>query len=146
MQPRSIKLFTILFFLSNAVALAGEYAFFDRYVSDMMFDPETEFPIESEELLTTIMLGAYAVFIGLSLLLWYSITEKRSKIGKWSYVVLTVVSVLSYLFPDQTYVFDETLVFGLATTIMVASAGVLFRTDAKKWFDRVEDIDPEVFS
>ena len=146
MQPRSIKLFTILFVLANAVAIAGDFAFWDRHLTIDVSDSDAEIPIETEVLMTNLLLGLFAAVYGVMLLLWYLITQKRSQIAKWVLVAVTALIAVAMWIPTDEFRVDEVLVYGTANLLQILAVAMLFRADAKKWFDRIGDVDPEAFS
>jgi uncharacterized membrane protein len=96
-----------------------------------------------------------AVIIGfgvcINLLLWYLIVRRRSLIAKWILIVVVAIGLpgLASLYSDvQLGIISPlmALVTVVIFAIQAAALAMLFKSDAKLWFDRTAANLGETFS
>jgi hypothetical protein len=137
MQPKSIQRFDIFYLGSLAVYIAGFFLGYDDTVAltrqqyaeaGLNLDPSMWIAI------------AFAIGLGISVLLWWLVSSRGSNIAKWILVVFLVLGVLVMLFAYSTGAAGPlTLATGLSllsTALSAVAIFYLFKPDAKEWLER----------
>jgi hypothetical protein len=144
MRPVSIIWFERLFLASIVLGLANSILVWEESMATITADPVLA------SLGATFLIVTMAISEGINLLLWYFIARRAANVAKWILVVLTLVSLAgtAMLLATATY---PTGLEGVVTTIVLGlylvSVGMLFRSDAREWFERKgRMLDPDIFS
>ena len=92
------------------------------------------------------MFGALGVSVAISLLLWFLISRKAITVAKWILTVFTVIGALMIPFSLEAMGLVS-IIFALVITAMqLAAIWMLFRPDAKVWFEHgPKGMDPGTF-
>lgn len=143
MRPVSIIWFERLFLASIVLELVNSILIWEESMAMIAADPILS-PRGAIYLVLTM-----AISSGINLLLWYFIARRASNVAKWILVVLTVLglAVTAMLFATSDYPrgledVATTIIYGL----YLASIAMLFRSDAREWFERKgRMLDPDIF-
>lgn len=135
MRPKSIAQFEIVFWLWLAANLLGLVVAW----------PATAAEPQMRQVLTQMPWFPYAVIAIIVLLLgWlgFATARRASNIGRWLFVLVAIVSVALVL-PglaggNLPVALGDWLIVG-AAVLAVVGAVLLFRADAKAWFDGSDD-------
>ena len=138
MRPASIQMFDKLYLGSLVVGLINFVLFFDDMVA------MTQGDLAEIGMGSGFMIGVFVFGISISLLLWYFISRRASKVAKWILVVLTIWGLIGI---PATLALPtvQMLMSLLATALSLGSIYFLFTPDAKAWFDGDSTADPSVF-
>lgn len=143
MHPQSIAIFDRLFLGALALALLNSVLFYKTILAELNTDPAM-----AESGLGMVFLVAMMTFsFGISLLLWFFISRKASKISKWILVIFTLLgaAMLPATLPNTDML--EAALTLVITALQLAAIFFLFRSDARAWFDSRggKHMDPSVF-
>lgn len=141
--PRSITLFSLLFWAYIAAGLVTDIYFWDDTLFEIL-DGEVAGP-EDAFWAQALLAGGLAVVYAILILSWFFVAEKRSRIAKWFYVLLVGLLALGTVLGIEEYTTDEAIMYGLSAMLFVASACFLFTPEARHWFAGKMQIDPSVF-
>jgi uncharacterized membrane protein len=143
MRPASITMFDRLFLVSLALGALNTVLSYDTINAELESDPALA-ALGSAS--TGIMIFSLLFGMGISLLLWFFISRKASTVAKWILTVLTVIGTLMLPFSLGTGPLFMTIVAVIITVMQLVAVGMLFRGDAKAWFDnRGQSVDPATF-
>jgi len=138
-RPASIRWFERLVLLSIALGVVNTYLIWDEIMAQAAM---TEYG-------ASFVFTIQAITYGFVLLLLWFITWRRSRVGKWIYVVLSAVGLLDGVLQLGTILAREGIVVAIEAAqylIMVTGVWMLFRADTRPWFDKnYVGVDPEIF-
>jgi len=131
-QPPSIHTFEKFFWASLLAGVVNIMFNWDYVTATLLEDPGLNIPPDS---IGIILMVAVIFGLGINILLWFLITQKSSKVGKWVFAVFTAYGVISGI--AALFVAPQlTLILGTISTALSAGAlYMLFRPDALAWFD-----------
>lgn len=139
-RPASIVAFERLYLGSLLLYIVVTAVFWTRTRETMLTMPQMRANPDVAGIIGPIMIGSFAVTVGVALLFWWLVARKHSVAGKWLVVVTEAIGALFAIFALLRLVqgtADSTvgsalslLVAGLA----IAAAVMLFRPDARAWF------------
>ncbi len=132
-RPPSIILFEKVFFASIVISVITLALSWNRMVSTAV----AQRPGIAEAAPSVMLVGA-AIGIGIPILLWYFIARRASNVAKWIFVVLTAISIFSFVSSIANPMIPGTLmiVVGAVTTaLQVFAAWLLFKPDARAWLE-----------
>lgn len=138
-RPPSIATFERLYLAAIALSLLGWYADWSSLQAQLAADPRT---VRVGWMLPVMLVLSIAV----PLLLWFFTARRASVVAKWIVTMLAAVAVIRSLF-DLPVVLRGAMevasfAIGLATTIVsIAAAAMLFRADARGWFNQGEEVE-----
>lgn len=138
MRPNSIRMFDYLFLGSLALSVLNFLLSMGDAEAQLAADPATaQFGSEA-------LIGVFAFSMLISLLLWFFISRKASKIAKWILIVFTVIGLL--MLPASIGTLPPVaLVLTLAiAALQLAALFYLFKPDAKAYLAG-ETINRETF-
>jgi hypothetical protein len=141
--PRSMQLFTALFWLGTALSALAEFWFWDQTTTEL--SEEFELSAEMTLIHEGAMIAAFVAIFALNILLWFFTAEKRSRIAKWIYIVLAVAGSVSLAGLIDEYSLMQQLIYGGSALLGLASVLCLFQRDSRNWFARNGKVDPKVF-
>jgi uncharacterized membrane protein YeiB len=133
-RPKSIQRFDIFYLAALALGLVNTALSWNTTMATMQAEASTA------AIATPVMLGSLVIGFGISLLLWFFTSRKRSTIAKWILVVFFVLGVLSLLFTLMNGQFPGGLpgvLSVVATVLQAAAIFMLFQPDAVAWFKGV---------
>ncbi len=138
MRPQSIRMFDYLFLGSLALSVLNFLLSVGDAEAQFAADPA------AAQFGPGLLIGAFAVSMAISLLLWFLISRKASNIAKWILIVFTVIGLL--MLPASIGALPPVaLVLTLAiTALQLAALFYLFKPDAKAYLAG-ETNDPETF-
>jgi peptidoglycan/LPS O-acetylase OafA/YrhL len=128
-----------LYLAAIALSLLGWYADWSSLQAQLAADPRT---VRVGWMLPVMLVLSIAV----PLLLWFFTARRASVVAKWIVTMLAAVAVIRSLF-DLPVVLRGAMevasfAIGLATTIVsIAAAAMLFRADARGWFNQGEEVE-----
>lgn len=141
--PRSIRLFTMLFWASLTISIAADVFFWERTVAAIQAGQVGE-----EELTSStaqhLMIGL-AVIYALLVLTWFLTAEKRSRIAKWLYTLFAGMSAFGVAASLEDYNISQLALYGVGSLLMIASASLLFTPEVRDWFAGKVQIDTSTF-
>lgn len=132
MRPASITMFDRLFLGATALGIVNTVVSYDETMAQLKADPAV---VEMGMATAGIMFGALGISVAISLLLWFLISRKAVTVAKWILTVFTVIGTLMIPFSlgDMGPI---PMIFTLVITVMqLAAIWMLFRPDAKLWFE-----------
>ncbi|HYI64692.1 MAG TPA: hypothetical protein VEW71_07390 [Allosphingosinicella sp.] len=93
---------------------------------------------------------AFLIFASalLYLSLWYFIARRRSVLAKWIFmagVAANVLNRLPRLVRGELNPVALEVLSDIVLLLFIVAAWLLFRPDAKTWFEKREAVDPEIF-
>ncbi len=140
MKPHSIKLFD--YFYLGAIFL-GVLSFISGYGATKA-ELAAQGAANGVSVSPILVVVAYAIAVGVGLLAWYLVSQRRSTIAKWVIVIfflISLASVGSYLAGPMPL----SEIYGLLSLLCHAVAvSLLFRGDASRWLeDRDSPEEPE---
>lgn len=145
MRPASIALFEKLVYLSIALSAVAIVLGWDALGRMAQAQPGM-----SASLAQGVLIGAVIFGFAIPLLLVWFIARRASTVAKWIFVVLTAFSVYSFVAGLANPDLPKNLLFvfnAVTTALSVYAAWLLFRPDAKAWFDgsasTVNPVDPD---
>lgn len=138
MKPQSIKMFDYLFLGSLALGIVNFLLSLGDAQAQLAADPATA------GFGSGFLIGVFAFSILISLLLWYFISSRGSKIAKWILIIFTVIGLL--MLPGSLGTLPALpLILTLVITVMqLAAIFFLFKPDAKAYLEG-ETSDPDAF-
>ncbi|MXO91480.1 hypothetical protein [Pontixanthobacter aquaemixtae] len=138
MKPQSIKTFDFLYLGSLVLGVINFVVTRNETMAMLEADPATA------QLGSGFLYGAFAFGMGISLLLWFLISNVKSKVAMWIMIVLFVIGVL--MTPASLAGMSMLgTVFVIAVTVMqAASIFYLFRPDAKAYLSN-DPVDHDTF-
>ncbi len=143
MRPASITMFDRLYLGATALGIINTVVSYDETMAQLEADPAvTEMGMAT----AGFMFGALGVSVAISLLLWFLISRKAITVAKWILTVLTVIGTL--MIPlSLSEMGLVPMIFTLVITVMqLAAVWMLFRPDAKPWFEHgPKGMDPSTF-
>lgn len=138
-RPVSIDYFARAVVLGIGLGLLNTYLIWDEMaarIADLGFGPGFILGVQAT---------SYAVVL---LLLWF-IAHRRSNVARWIYVALAGFGILSGLAGlEETLALDRLLIAITAAQYLISLVTIvlLFRPDARLWFDRRRiPVDAEIF-
>ena len=141
MKPESIRKFDMFYLVSLAISALAFFLGYDAIVAQF----GAEGAARGFDFGPSIAIGAFAISMVISLLLWWLASPKRISIAKWIIVLLFVLGLVGLpgTFADGLTTLE--IVGLLATIAQAAAIWYLFRPDAKAWFAGTEPADPQTF-
>lgn len=139
-RPPSIRAFERLYLASLLLYIVVTAIFWSRTRETMLSMPQMQANPDVAGIVGAIMIGSFAVTIGVALLFWWLVTRARSVAGKWLVVVTEAFGALFAVFALLRLVQGTadsvvgTMVSLLVTGLAIAAAVMLFRPDARAWF------------
>ena len=93
------------------------------------------------------MIVIMAISLGFSLLFWYFIARRGSKIAKWILVVFFVIGLLSLPGVLRNPLYGTGMVAMAMINYLLQFAAVVctFRADTRDWFNGRKPVDPNAF-
>lgn len=143
MRPASITMFDRLFLGAIALGLVNSAIAYNSTMEQLEADPAV-----AELGLATpgFYIGSAAVGYAISLLLWFLISRKANNVARWILTVLTVIGALMVPLTISELDLIASIVTIIATILQVAAIWMLFRPDAKSWFEHGPGgMDPATF-
>jgi uncharacterized membrane protein YtjA (UPF0391 family) len=146
MRPPSILRFEKAYLASIAISVLNTIIFWSTATA-ALDDPAVEALGVGQGALAAVLVISTII----SLLLWYFIARRASKVAKWIFVLFLafgVVSLLSSLANPQMPRGMELVLNLFATALQVYAAWQLFKPDAKAWLasgGKEGAVDPAVF-
>lgn len=142
MQPESIRKFTLFYLGSLVVSLVATFVGYDVQLAQA----EAQAAATGLAMSGGTVLAGIALYVAITLLLWYLVARKGFVIAKWIIVLfflLTLVTSISGIFAGGLAVHEGLSL--LAIVLTAAAVYFLFQPDAKAWFsgDRVAEATPE---
>lgn len=131
MRPPSIVLFDRLFLASLVIGVINAVLSFEAMQSELAANPDTAALGWGSGMVIAII--AFSLLI--PLLLWYLIAYRASGIAKWILVVLTVGGLLFMGIDLENLLSLATIGTLVVTVLQLVAIVMLFRPDAKAWFD-----------
>jgi hypothetical protein len=138
-RPVSIVYFERAVLLSILLGLLNTYLMWDRIVAqiaDLGYGPG---------FVVAVQIISYGVLL---LLLWL-IAYRRSNVARWTYVVLAALGLVSGLTGIREMLALDPLFLAISAVqylISIVSIVLLFRPDARRWFDKNHaPVDADVF-
>jgi hypothetical protein len=138
MQPRSIKLFELIYFVSLVLSIL-QFVLFDH------FDPELA------DSGNWSIFGALVLVTLIALALWFFIVRRASNFLRWVYVIIVVLGVVLSA-SDARTAFAQgwwAVALELAVQLLdIVSAVLLFTAESRRWFasgGKLGPVDPNVF-
>lgn len=143
MRPASIVRFDQIFLGAIALGIANTVLSYDSTMAQLEADPAAA---ELGMAGPGFVIGASVFGFAISLLLWFFIARRASKVAKWILVVFTVIGVLGV----PLALFEVPLVQAAITVVtalmQLAALWFLFRPDALAWFEHgPKGMDPATF-
>ena len=143
MRPASITMFDRLYLGATALGIINTVVSYDETMAQLEADPAVA---QMGMATAGFMFGALGVSVAISLLLWFLISRKAITVAKWILTVLTVIGTL--MIPlSLSEMGLVPMIFTLVITVMqLAAVWMLFRPDAKVWFEHgPKGMDPSTF-
>ena len=148
MRPASMLLFDRFFLSSLAVGLVNSVHSYYDILDRLKADPASAQMGFGAGFIITV-----AIFLfGITLLLWFLISRRASKVAKWILVVMTVLGLLAMI-PTLPIFMQrsgpELFLVALVTVLQLIAVALLFRNDARVWFasgGEASESDPDIFS
>ena len=131
MRPPSIVLFDRMFLASLIIGVINAVLSFDSMQAELAANPDTAALGWGSGMVIAII--AFSLLI--PLLLWYLIAYRASGIAKWILVVLTVGGLLFMGIDLENLLSLATIGTLVVTVLQLVAIVMLFRPDAKSWFD-----------
>lgn len=139
MRPASIHRFDQLYLGATALSFAN--ALF-VYFSTMAPLGSSSSRDGLSRLFAGYFIGSSAISFAISLLLWFFISRKASKVAKWVLVVFNVIAILGSLplFSDTQLLMWaavplwQIVLSSIISAMNLAALWFLFQPDAKAWF------------
>jgi cellulose synthase/poly-beta-1,6-N-acetylglucosamine synthase-like glycosyltransferase len=100
------------------------------------------------EIMKAVMVGFSGLSLLISLLLWYFTARKASNVTKWILVIFFILATIGIPFTVMGYELVGALSVGLSLVCYLLTAFaifMLFRPDAKAWFEGETAAGPEIF-
>ena len=138
MKPQSIKMFDYLFLGSLALGILNFLLSWGDMEAQMAADPATA------QMGTGFLIGIFAFSMLVSLLLWYLISSRGSKIAKWILIIFTVIGLLMLPASLGTLAPLAMVLTLVITAMQLAALFFLFKPDAKAYLAG-ERSDPDAF-
>ncbi len=92
------------------------------------------------------IIGIIAFSTAIALLLWFFIARRASTVAKWIYVVFTAFGLAGLVSNVATLPFGTLMVLNVVGQLLqFFAAWLLFKPDAKVWFDGRWTVDPRTF-
>lgn len=145
MRPRSIVLFDWLYLGSLLGSLLSAPLSYSKLGEMSDSDPALAAMAGS---IGTFFFVSMGIALGISLLLWFFVSRKASNIAKWILVAFTAIGVVGLVPSLQEPMFGGTqlAITIVLTLLQVVAAALLFRPDAREWFEGKPPVDPDVFN
>ena len=147
MPPRSIRLFTILFWAATFINLVGD-SFHWEEAAAVIGEDLAKLSVD-ESVTSGFIIGLYGFIYALTMLLWFFAAERRSNIARWNYAILMglacAFTALDMVTQTSEYAASELGFYGATTLISSASIICLFQRDTRDWFARKTTVDTAVF-
>ncbi len=135
-KPESIRKFDLFYLGSIVVGLIGLALGWDSVAAEMNRQMAEDGIALDSGVSTTAIIGGVAFGTAISLALWFLISVLRIEFVKWILALFTAYSVLSILVGMTAGNFGTVQIAGIVSTIMaVVAIYMLFRPDAKAWFE-----------
>lgn len=143
MRPASITMFDRLFLGALALGLVNTAIAYSSTMELLEADPAVaELGLATPGFFIATTAFGYAI----SLLLWFLISRKANTIAKWILTLLTVIGALMVPLSLGELGLFASIVTVVATIMQVAAVWMLFRPDAKSWFEHgPRGMDPATF-
>lgn len=144
MRPASIVWFERLYLGSLALGLVSSAFNWSSLTAAAEATPGASGFIGSP----AFMLSVMAFSLAISLVFWYLIARRGSKVAKWIVTIFTVLGVLGLPGTLSNPAFGPSIIaFSLINTLLQLAAVVcLFRPDTVDWFNGKRPADPDVFN
>lgn len=143
MQPASITMFDRLFLGGLALGLINAALSYSSTMELLEADPAVA---EMGMATPGFFIASTAFGYAISLLLWFLISRKANNVAKWILTVLTVIGALMIPLSLGELDLFASIVTVIATVLQVAAVWMLFRPDAKSWFEHGPGgMDPATF-
>lgn len=143
MRPASITMFDRLFLGALALGLVNAAISYSSTVELLEADPAVA---EMGMAIPGFFIATTALGYAISLLLWFLISRKATNIAKWILTVLTVIGALMIPLSLGELELVENIITVIVTLMQVAAVWMLFRPDAKSWFEHGPGgMDPATF-
>ncbi|MDJ0978544.1 MAG: hypothetical protein QNI87_08400 [Erythrobacter sp.] len=136
MQPQSIVNFSRIYLGSLALGIGNFIASYDSVMAELQADPVVA---EMGFASLGFVLGTAAIGWGISLLIWFFIARRASKIAKWILVALTALGLAMLPSSLATMPTVSLVVTLVITAMQLVAIYFLFRPDARAWFDSKGD-------
>ena len=139
-RPPSIIAFERLYLASLLLYIVVTAVFWSRTRETMLTMPQMQANPDMAGFVDAIMIGSFAVTVGVALLFWWLVARARSVAGKWLVVVTEAIGAVFAVFALLRLVqgvADSAVgsaVSLLVTGLAIAAAVMLFRPDARAWF------------
>ena len=135
-KPDSIRKFDWLYLGSLAVGLLGLWLGWDSVMAQINTELAAEGVAMESDIPTAAIIGGALIGVVISLILWMLISVFRIEFVKWILILFTAYSILSIVGGLAVGGFDMVQISGIISTLMsIAAIVMLFRPDAKAWFD-----------
>ena len=132
MRPKSIVTFERLYLGALALGIVDIVLSWQETSARLAADPR------ARDLGSTFLPMTVLISVIIPLLLWYFVARKASVVAKWIVVALFVLSIAAFLIGAQRTGLPSGLsgILSLVAVVMQAAAvWLLFRPDAKAWFN-----------
>lgn len=143
MRPTSIIRFDQIFLGSIVLGIANTVLSYDTTMAQLKADPAAA---EIGMAGPGFVIGASAFGFAISLLLWYFVARRASKVAKWILVVLTAIGVLSVPLALFEVPWVQAAITVVTALMQLGALWFLFRPDASAWFEHgPKGMDPSTF-
>jgi hypothetical protein len=142
-RPPSIARFTLFWFASTALWGVGTLLGWERTRNALLRNPQT---VAAADVAQWVGVGVVAV---VSLLLWWLVAHRASRVGKWlvaaagAFAGFRILLIVGGLLLGGAFHPLSQGAFTLASLLTIASAVMLFRPDAAEWFGEEPEADGE---
>lgn len=141
MRPPSILMFERLFLASLVGSVVSTVNGYGAAVDQLARDPN----VSAFGLGGGIVIGVFAFWMALYLLLWFLIARMAVNAAKWILLVLVVLTLLA-LPGSLGWPLDWADMVDLTTAVLqIAALAYLFRGDARLWLQGTRPADPAAF-
>jgi hypothetical protein len=143
MRPASITMFDRLFLGAIVLGILNTVVSYDETMAQLKADPAV---VEMGMATPGFLFGTAAFGFAISLLLWFLISRKAATVAKWILTVFTVIGTLMIPFSLGELGLIAMILTLLVTAMQIAAIWMLFRPDAKLWFEHgPKGMDPSTF-
>ncbi len=137
MKPHSIGIFDKLYLGSLVVGLANVFVGWETSMAELQATGYGD----------TFLFVTLAIGYGISLLLWYFISNRASNIARWIFIALTALGLVFLPFSLVDLPMLEMLLAVTVTGMQLVAIYFLFRPDSKLYFENQGQgaVDPSTF-
>jgi len=144
MRPVSIVWFERFYLASLVLGLLGSISNWSTISAVTQAAPGASGFVATSTFLIMVM----AIGYGFSLLFWFLVARRGSKVAKWIFVVFFAIGLLSLPGVLRNPMYNTPLVAMtlINSLLQLAAVVCLFRADTHDWFNGRKPVDPDAFN